>query len=105
MAHINNYNWACNLPPGWQRLYVRMVYKAQKIEPAFTVTYCKEKYGTMRVYFHCPNRTYDRVNKIVMFYEDMSAHRCSECGKTATVWTTGWIMPYCDKCIKKFDLN
>lgn len=40
----------------------------------------------------------DKIQQIIARYEKMSERICIQCGKPATCFSAGWIMPFCDEC-------
>lgn len=98
------------IPIGWRKAFglqmiqdlKELLIKADFLEE-YQVQDIKEKYGTIRWYdnFHAPefDDLYDEwINK----YEDLSEITCIECGEPAILRTTGWISPYCGRCILKY---
>lgn len=89
--------------------------------PTVSFTQVKEKYGTMRVYWigngienydelkekvHDLNdlesqvkRYYDRVEHAIDFTEFLSSKVCEECAEPGKIYTNGWYMTRCKKCI------
>lgn len=63
------------------------------------ITDIKEKYGCLRTYF---SGYTDEMNEVISKYELMSERICIDCGQPATKITTGWISPFCDKCVEKY---
>lgn len=57
----------------------------------------KEKYGTLRWY---DAGATERVERVIAKYEYISQFVCVSCGDDATKVTTGWISPYCNKCVE-----
>lgn len=90
-------------------------------QPTVTFTQVKEKYGTIRVYWigngvdnydeikdklNDPNdlevqvkRYYDRVDHAIDFTEFLSCRVCEVCGTPGKLYTNGWYMTKCKKCI------
>lgn len=62
------------------------------------ITQIKEKFGALRVYsnFESPG-----IIKIINKYSKLSEKTCYMCGAKATKVSTGYILPYCDKCAEK----
>lgn len=91
------------IPKGWRDLFLKCceelrdaLIKINKLDE-FKINQLKEKYGSMRIYANISEPT---INDIINRYEIISQFTCCECGKIATVETTGWICPYCDDCIQ-----
>lgn len=89
--------------------------------PSITFTQVKEKYGTMRVYWigngienyeefksklYDPDsletnvaRYYDKVDNAIDYTTFLSSKVCEECAAPGKVYTNGWYMSRCKKCI------
>ena len=78
----------------------------------FEVLCCKEKYGSMRIYWTWTNGSYrdteidwlemhHQINNILYRYEAISYHTCVECGAEATKYSDGWVLPYCEACFNR----
>ena len=92
------------IPAGWWDIGVRMFreikqylleHGGQKALDEFRIDQLKEKFGSIRCYFHPDD---DGVQDIINKYEWESGETCCECGKPATRMSKGWICPYCDDC-------
>ena len=91
------------MPEGWRKAFGEQMcqeikdelIKASALEK-YRIMQIKEKYGSLRWYDNFnTQKGYDIIHK----YEEISARTCIQCGEPATRVTTGWIAPYCDKCI------
>lgn len=100
------YNYYYAIPSGWRKSFGIQFYKELKhalkeagsnVYKNYRIHDVKEKFGTLRHYDYRGTRDTD---KIVNKYEYISAYTCINCGKLATVRTTGWICPYCDNCVE-----
>ena len=62
----------------------------------FSISYMKEKYGTLRVFsYGCP----DDVDYIISQAENDSEHICEQCGEPSKLrMLGGWVYNRCDKC-------
>ena len=110
-----SYTEADAVPKGWHQLILDMseeimqYFKANDIDPLhFRIDQLKEKYGTLRCYYSFPlDGKFDDevIDKIINKYEGISYHTCCECGREATLYSTGWICPYCQECAKKLILE
>lgn len=106
-----------NLPSGWHKLMTDMSLEiitylnSKGISPyTFHIDQLKEKFGGIRLYYsiHCTDKFEfddEGIDEIIHKYEALSEHTCCECGKKATLYSTGWICPYCNECAKKLILN
>ena len=97
------------LPEGWYKEVVpNMVEElVRALGPYifdFEVLCCKEKYGSMRIYWAWSdpeadwNAMYNKIEAILIKYEVASYHTCVECGAEATKYSDGWVLPYCESC-------
>lgn len=68
----------------------------RKYMKEFRILDIKEKYGTLRCYA-CGET--DEVMRVIRKYEYISQYVCIVCGEDAVKCTTGWISPYCEKCL------
>ena len=59
----------------------------------------KEKYGMLRWY---DNGNTKEGYRIIGKYVAISKRTCICCGEPATVIATGWISPFCDKCLPEY---
>ena len=94
----DNYGWLDLLPPGWVNLAREMIYKIEAIDPSFKIYDMKEKYGYIDVYGYPYN---DDIDDIIHKYSYLSSCTCFQCGKPATKYSTGYVLPFCEKCAKK----
>ena len=96
MPKINNYEWVkINLPSGWTELGRKMIEECEAAEPNFEIIDLKEKWGSIRVSYYPYT---DKLRDIVYKYEHLSKQTCCKCGKPAIKISTGWVLPWCDKC-------
>ena len=72
----------------------------KKYMKEFRILDIKEKYGTLRVYVQGET---DEVSRVIRKYEYISEYVCIVCGEDAVKCTTGWISPYCEKCLPETD--
>ena len=88
-----------SIPDGWMVFIWDMVKEIKEclIENnclnEYMLCQVKEKYGSLRWYDNL-TCTQDIISK----YEDIAYHTCCVCGKEATKYSKGWILPFCDKC-------
>lgn len=62
--------------------------------PEPKVQQVKEKYGTLHFYANHCSLTQDAL---IEFAEELSAHTCEVCGKSATLRKLGWMQTLCDE--------
>lgn len=73
-----------------------LVYKravAIAIDDLPCILQIKEKFGTLRFYVNGGN---DKVDALIEYAEEMSAHTCEICGSPGSQTNTGWIRTLCD---------
>lgn len=58
----------------------------------------KQKWGEMVIYVNsAPQLVFDIIDS----YTAVSKYICNACGEIATKRTTGYVLPYCDKCFEE----
>ena len=97
------YTWIDSAPSGWKNLIIEC---CKEIKPIleqhdwldkYRITQIKEKWGGLRWYdFGAPSE----VHNIIYKYELLSEKVCCVCGEPSTKLSTGWILPFCDKCFE-----
>lgn len=100
-----DYTWYDCLDKGWKKAFGKQFSKDLKKQlrkdnelKAFKFSDIKEKWGTLHIYtFGCS----EECHKLFDRYEELSSHCCIECGRKAHYRTTGYILPYCEKHLKK----
>ena len=111
--------WMFELPVGWEigfgaQMCDELIATLGKFADDFTILQLKEKYGSIRLYWHWADKEYtnedaeemkviyNAVRDIINKYENISYHTCSVCGEPADVHNiNGWILPYCIDCYNK----
>lgn len=99
--------WYDDIPKGWKKAFGKelserirkaLVEKYGKRFPKRAVEICevKEKYGELRIYASAPDKVLDIFDE----YESKSFHHCIHCGRKATKYTLGWILPVCEEHAK-----
>lgn len=90
------------MPDGWRRAFgeqmceeIARELEANNMSDTYHVLQIKEKYGSLRWY---DNGFTEHGNEIISKYEELSKRTCISCGEPATLVSTGWISPWCDKC-------
>lgn len=91
------------IPEGWNKLFLQMCEDIRQplidanFLGEFTFSQIKEKYGELCCYhLGAP----EIVCSIIDKYEAMSGYVCASCGKPAMYVTQGYILPYCEDCVK-----
>lgn len=95
MEEMSNYDWLDCIPQGWKEIGRQMIQECEAIDPKYLILDMKEKYGMLRT---SSIYSQDDVPKIENRYENISGKICCICGAPATKYSTGWILPWCDKC-------
>lgn len=114
-AIFNDKMWEADfLYDGWQKFVPQMMDElfnalGSYVED-FEVRQIKEKYGSLTLYWGWKHRDYtdeenndrkeidDAVKIIVEKYRKISDHTCVQCGGKAVLLSTGWVLPFCNKC-------
>ena len=97
------------MPDGWRKAFGLQMCEEVKQElikinkmDEFRIAQIKEKFGELRFY---TNWVTDEIEAIINKYTKLSRKTCINCGKPATVITTGWISPFCNDCVKDINDN
>ena len=96
-----------DLPVGWINSFCKpmcdeLMEALGDYADEWIIVQVKEKYGSLRIYHSgLPEDIYNKVEAVISKYEKISYHTCCVCGEPATEYSTGWILPYCSKHIKK----
>ena len=103
---LPSYSELDDMPDGWRKRFGIQFCKELKeaihkckdktYRSKFRIVDIKEKFGTLRVYV---NLCSDEVDRVIQKYEYISQYVCVTCGEDAVKKTTGWICPYCEKCL------
>ena len=123
--------FGCECSNGWFNLLDEMcakindAYIEEKMKPDIIIDQIKEKYGTLRFYYHFDGNdpfinafdaigagtlrikpkgdkpVYEKISEIVSWGEEQSGHICEICGKPGELRNNGWLMLRCDECWKK----
>ena len=111
MASMKNIDWVINLPRGWSTLAYRMIKECEAINSSYQIEDMKEKWGELRVSSYIcdyedsdwmiPSCNDEEIEAIENKYIEQSRKTCCSCGQPATKYSTGWILPWCDKCGNK----
>ncbi len=124
--------FGCECYDGWYGVIDEMcskitdVYAEEEIEPDIVIDQIKEKYGTLRFYYHFEGRdkgiaAIDILGKgslrmkakehrpidkkifdIVDWGEKQSGHICELCSSPGVLRNDDWLMVRCDDCWKKY---
>ena len=92
---MKNQEWLEWIPEGWHNLAKEMLQKIEAIDSTYEVYDMKEKWGCLTVYGS--NKTRE-VYDILEEYSEKSFRTCCQCGQPAVKFSTGWVLPWCDKC-------
>lgn len=100
-----DYTWYDCLDKGWKKAFGKHFSKDLKKQlkkdnqlKTFRFSDIKEKWGSLHIYTQgCSEECWKLFDR----YEELSSHICIECGRKAHYKTTGYILPYCEKHLKK----
>lgn len=103
---VTTYSWYDVIPTGWRKRFgmdlcrelKQAILKSGGKEylKSFCILDIKEKYG--QLILDTGGQT-PEVDRVIKKYEYLSQYVCVVCGDDAVKRTTGWICPYCDKCV------
>jgi len=90
-ANICNYDY----PKGWNKLIEDLIKDLDELDPNYTISQIKEKFGGLRFYVHdATTDHYMLINKA----EGKSLFICQVCGKEGrTQNKNGWLMTVCNE--------
>ena len=103
--------FGCECDDGWYELLyglcgeITEAYKKHGQPVDIVVDQIKEKYGTLRFYYHLSQNNGDlrrEISDIVIKWEKKSAEVCERCGKAGVLREDlQWIQALCDECYLK----
>ena len=123
--------FGCECSDGWYGLLDEMCTKIQAVydengsEPDIIIDQIKEKYGTLRFYYHFGDdnpgihaidfiggqsvrfrpgkgdKLHKRIAEIVSWGEERSGEICEECGKPGKIRDLPYILTLCDDCLQR----
>lgn len=89
--------WGCECGDGWFDLLDRLFSKLEKLD--VTLDQVKEKFGGLRVYFHCSDDNNEIVYKLIEDAEYEASNTCEVCGKQGSIKReNGWYKCRCIDC-------
>jgi len=102
-----------DLPEGWRIAFgeeickeINDLLKKVNYENEYRILQIKEKYGSLRWYDDgVPKEISKDLYSVIAKYERISARTCINCGAPATKISTGYILPFCEECAKKYKAN
>lgn len=111
-CYDNSGNWLNDLPLGWKQIGLKMFTEIKNCLvknniplECFIIQQLKEKWGELRLYWALESPAKEEcikeIDDIIDKYEDISYNTCVECGKPAKYVTLGYILPYCENCVKQ----
>lgn len=103
------FTWLDDVPEGWRNKFgMKMVKELDKIlkkadyQDKYQIVQIKEKWGYLHWYDNgVPNSIYNKYNKWLRKYENLSNRTCVRCGKPGKLTDNGWIIPLCSHCKRK----
>ncbi len=106
-------SWEQCIPKGWHARFkqacdcINEVLRENEVAlNAFNIDQLKEKFGGIRCYWHldddCANavvrgRIEEEIHVIIDELESDSYKLCNVCGEPVAWYSTGWVLPFCDK--------
>lgn len=89
------------IPKGWKNRFANEIIDKvsmllKKSNSNLSIIDIKEKYGRLRVSIICEDKN---IQDYFETLEERSSFVCINCGKDAKYVTTGWVLPYCEKCL------
>lgn len=108
-THNYEYTKLDEMPQGWNIAFgEQMCFEIKELleevgwEYDYQIIQIKEKWGYLHWYDeNVPDSIFERLQKVIYKYEELSKHTCVICGAPATKISKGWISPYCDMCIER----
>lgn len=89
---------------GWRKAFgiqlckeLKSALKRHGMLKTYTITDVKEKWGALNIY---DDGAPDEVHDILCKYEYISSRTCAKCGRRAKYITKGYVLPFCEDCIK-----
>ena len=106
-----DYTWTHldNFPRGWCKVVLKHLMQVKDVLVKYNqldkmiIVESKEKWGEARIYYSGIENSdcYDEIDEIINHMTTETGKTCCNCGKKAKYQTRGWILPFCDKCIKR----
>lgn len=103
--------FGCECDDGWYELLyglcgeITEAYKKHGAPVDIVIDQIKEKYGTLRFYYHLSQNDSDlrrEISDIVIKWEKKSAEICERCGKAGVLREDlPWVQTLCDKCYRE----
>ena len=127
--------FGCQCEDGWYGLLdemctkIQAVYDENESEPDLIIDQIKEKYGTLRFYYHFRkdnldiqavdftggpsvriktgkgDKLHERIAKIVSWGEERSCEICEKCGNPGKTRDLAYIQTLCDECFQKLRIS
>ena len=105
----NHLSYTDDIPEGWYKAFgEQMIDELNELlvrynfVDEYRIVQIKEKYAELRWYSNgVPEDMSDEYYKLIDKYEKLSNNTCIKCGDESTHFSTGWIVPLCDRCGKR----
>ncbi|WP_079631406.1 hypothetical protein [Mycobacteroides abscessus] len=94
---------------GWYPIIVQLDEQLAAIDPAYEIHQVKEKFGTLRYYFHASDgiggEARGRMRELVRAAEGATETTCEKCGGVGELMTTpsSWLKTLCGPCAAAVD--
>jgi hypothetical protein len=85
---------------GWHPIVIKLHEDILKIDPSYTLTQIKEKFGTLRYYIMTESPAVGRIYALIKEAEFEAEHTCEMCGgqDAALRRNIFWWKTLCDSC-------
>lgn len=88
---------------GWLNIINDCYDELLSVDPDVSIGQIKEKFGTLRFYFHTDKDLWNEMHDIVAKYEGFSAITCEICSEPGDLVTRNgyWYKTLCKECFEK----
>ena len=87
--------------PGWHGILVELHGGLVKLDPGYTVSQVKEKFGGLRVYLDFSVADSDgAMQDLINAAVTKADVTCEECGQPGSLREGSWLLTLCDECQK-----
>ena len=86
---------------GWIDIVIDLDKQIDKIDPSYTISQIKEKFGGLRYYISTSpileKEKWDEIYDLIEEAESKASHTCEVCGKFGSLITKGWMKTRCEE--------